>query len=161
MEFGQYLNLTGSVQWGRLLSDFGTEDWIYNLVYTFWNHHYTRQYKTLELTMKAMETDHLAEVKHLMENWAKEREGQEAALADCRHSYRMQLDAVQTELGMGKANIDKYIAGLRQGLIGSVRVSNATRQAIIKALDKDESEWAAMGKIVADNASGSTEGDQA
>ena len=161
VELGQFLNLTGSVQWGRLLSDFGTEDWIYNLVYTFWNHHYTRQYKTLELTQKAMETDHLAEIEHLMEEHQNERAGMEIAFADARANYRQQLDAVQQELGTGKANLELFKAAMRDGFIGKTPIANATRNAIIKALDKEEADWAAAAQIVADNAEHSTEDEQA
>ena len=143
VEFGQFLHLTGSVQWGRLLSDFSVDDWTYNLIFTYWHHHYTRQEKFLQATMKAMETDHLAAYDNLrMENDAA-KEDMDARVAAIRHSYKMQIEAVQQELGAGKANIDKFKGRLRDGFIGDVRLSNAVRQSIIKALDKDEAEWAA------------------
>ena len=161
VEFGQYLNQTGAVQWGRLLSDFGTEDWIYNLVFTYWAHHYTRQYKTLELTMKAMETDHLAEVEHLMDTHNDNMAGLQIVIEDARAACKRQLDAVHQELGTGKANLALFKAAMRDGFIGKTPIAHATRNAIIKALDKEDADWSAMGKIVADNAEDSTEDDQA
>ena len=160
VEFGQFLNLTGEVQWGRLLSDFAADDWTYNLIFTYWYHHYTRQEKILQDTMKAMETDHLAAYDNLrMENDAA-KEDMDARVAAVRHSYKMQMEAVQQELGTGKANIDKFKGRLRDGFIGDVRLSNAVRQSIIKALDKETEEWAAAAQIVADNAEDSDTDDR-
>ena len=136
VDFGQFLNLTGEVQWGRLLSEFAADDWTYNLIFTYWHHHYTRQEKILQDTMKAMETDHLAAYDNLRMENDTAKEDMDARVAALRHTYKMQIEAVQQELGTGKANVDKFKGRLRDGFIGDVRLSNAVRQSIIKALDK-------------------------